>query len=272
MTHLNYKNIKGRSKETGATLIVVLIILLIVISVGVLAIRVAIVSLKVATNSQVGQLNFQSSDTPLELIVQMNPTTLTNITNVIGAALKAHESNPGAEYNFCYKPTSTSVSFAQTRGASLLRAGSANNAVVEDGGVAGFCDLTSDYGSNRQAVVTQVAVSIPTDAMADIPGSNLPRDINLSEGTQLPKSMLSTQRIRVITTAFLPAYASNSLETLQSDCLSTSSAKISDNFDSALTDKQTLADCLANHNVPFSTQVQEFNYTNKLTEITAPGS
>ena len=63
MTHLNYKNIKGRSKETGATLIVVLIILLIVISVGVLAIRVAIVSLKVATNSQVGQLNFQSSDT-----------------------------------------------------------------------------------------------------------------------------------------------------------------------------------------------------------------
>ncbi|WP_221175119.1 hypothetical protein, partial [Staphylococcus aureus] len=79
-----------------------------------------------------------------------------------------------------------------------------------------------------------------------------------------------TQRIRVITTAFLPAYASTSLETLQSDCLSTSSAKISDNFDSALTDKQTLADCLANHNVPFSTQVQEFNYTNKLTEITAP--
>lgn len=68
-------------------------------------------------------------------------------------------------------------------GASLLRAGSANNAVVEDGGVAGFCDLTSDYRSNRQAVVTQVAVSIPTDAMADIPGSNLPRDINLSEGT-----------------------------------------------------------------------------------------
>ncbi|RSO59847.1 pilus assembly protein [Acinetobacter lactucae] len=248
-----------------------LIILLIVISVGVLAIRVAIVSLKVATNSQVSQLNFQSSDTPLELIVQMNPTTLTNITNVIGAALKEHESNPGAEYNFCYKPVST-TNFAQTRGASLLRAGSANNAVVEDGGVAGFCDLTSDYGSNRQAVVTQVAVSIPTDAASDIPGSNLPRGTNTSEGTQLPKSMLSTQRIRVITTAFLPAYASTSIETLQRDCLSTSSAKISDNFDTALTAKQTLAECLANHNVPFSTQVQEFNYTNKLTQITAPGS
>ncbi len=74
-----------------------------------------------------------------------------------------------AEYNFCYKPVSTATNFAQTRGASLLRAGSANNAVVEDGGVAGFCDLTTDYGSNRQAVVTQVAVSVPTDAASDIP-------------------------------------------------------------------------------------------------------
>lgn len=68
--------------------------------------------------------------------------------------------------------------------------------------MAGFCNLTTDYGSNRQAVVTQVAVSVPTDAANDIPGSNLPRGTNTSEGTQLPKSMLSTQRIRVITTAF----------------------------------------------------------------------
>ena len=62
------------------------------------------------------------------------------------------------------------------------------------------------------------------------------------------------------------------MQTLQADCLSTNSAKISDNFDSSLGNKQTLADCLTNHNVPFSTQIQEFNYTNKLTETMAPGS
>ncbi len=201
MTHLRSKYIVQHHQK-GATLIVVLIILLIVIAVGVLAIRVAIVSLKVATNSQIGQLNFQSSDTPIQLITQMDPTTLTNISNVLGAALKENESHPGSEYNFCYKPVSTTVSFAQTRDASLLRAGTANNAVVEDGGVAGFCDLTTDYGSNRQAVVTQIAVSIPTDAVNDVPGSNLPRGTNASEGTALPKSMLSTQRIRVISTSF----------------------------------------------------------------------
>lgn len=60
----------------------------------------AIVSLKVATNSQIGQLNFQSSDTPIQLITQMDPTTLTNISNVLGAALKENESHPGSEYNF----------------------------------------------------------------------------------------------------------------------------------------------------------------------------
>ena len=40
----------------------------------------------------------------------------------------------------------------------------------------------------------------------------------------------------------------------------------------ALKDKETLADCLRTNNVPFSVQVQEFNYLNKLTEVTAPGS
>ncbi|WP_280180009.1 PilX N-terminal domain-containing pilus assembly protein, partial [Acinetobacter nosocomialis] len=77
MTHLRSKYIVQHHQK-GATLIVVLIILLIVIAVGVLAIRVAIVSLKVATNSQIGQLNFQSSDTPI-------PVSYTH--------LRAHETN-----------------------------------------------------------------------------------------------------------------------------------------------------------------------------------
>ena len=130
---------------------------------------------------------------------------------MIGAALKEHESNPGAEYNFCYKPVSTATNFAQTRGASLLRAGSANNAVVEDGGVAGFCDLTTDYGSNRRS--GHPSCKCPTDAASDIPGSNLPRGTNTSEGTQLPKSMLSTQRIRVINKLFASLHLP--IETLQ---------------------------------------------------------
>lgn len=257
--------------QQGATLIVVLFILLVVTIVGAMAIRIAIVSLGVATNSQINQLNFQSSDTPLAWFNNVDTTTVTDISNVLGAALKEHESNPGAEYIFCYKPTSTAA-FAKTINASLIQAGTNNNATVIGGGVAGFCDLDSDFGSNRSAVITQVAVSIPTDASNGDPGSELPRGINVSEGTPVAKSMTTKQRIRVTTTAILPSYSSDSTSTIESNCLSTGSAKISDNLDSNLSSKQTLAQCLELSGVPYSTQIQEFSYTNQLTQVTAPGS
>lgn len=258
-------------RQQGATLIIVLVILLITTIVGVLAIRIAIVSLGVSTNSQVDQLNFQSADTPVYLLTQMDPATLTNFGNVIGASLRTHEDSPGGEYVFCYKPTSATIKFSQTVDAALIRAGTGNDATKEAGIGNGFCTLDTDFGSNRAAVVTQVAVSIPTDASADAPGSNLPRGINLTEGAQLPKSMTSTQRVRVISTAMLPAYSPALIATIQANCLSATHTKISDNLSSELQDKETLADCLRTNNVPFSVQVQEFNYLNKLTEVTAPG-
>lgn len=261
-----------QSDQRGATLIVVLIILLIITVVGVLAIRVAIVSLAVATNSQVDQLNFQSADTPLYLLAQSDPENLTNFGNVIGASLREHENNPGGEYIFCYKPTSTTVRFAQTVDAALIRADTGDNAKKEAGLSNGFCNLETDFGSSRQAVSTQVAVSVPTDAAADLPGSNLPRGINLSEGTQLPKQMTSTQRVRVTVTSMLPAYSPTSVATIQANCLSENKLKISDNTTEALKNKETLANCMATNKVPFNVQVQEFNYLNKLTEVTAPGS
>ncbi|MCU4352081.1 PilX N-terminal domain-containing pilus assembly protein [Acinetobacter ursingii] len=268
-------NNKIMRHQQGATLIIVMIILLIIVVVGILAVRVALVSLGVATNSQVNQLNFQSSDTPLAWFNNVAPTTITDFDNVIGAALKENESNPGGEYIFCYKPVSSTVGFAQTVDASLIRkADSGNNATVDTGGVAGFCNLSRDFGSNRQAVVTQVAVSIPTDTNNTTPGSGLPRGINVSEGTQLPKSMTSTQRIRVTTTAMLPAYSASSISSIQQACLSSSTAKISDDLTATLGagSEYTLGKCLSDNGVPFSTQVQEFNYLNQLTEVTVPGS
>lgn len=269
--HRTYFHIKH---QQGATLIIVMIILLIIVVVGVLAVRIAIVSLRVATNSQVSQLNFQSSDAPLAWFNNFNPTTVTNVSNVIGAALKENENNPGGEYIFCYKPTSTTISFAQTIDASLIRkADSGNNATVDAGGVVGFCNLTSDFGSNRPAVITQVAVSVPTDTTNSAAGANLPRGINVSEGTQLPKNMTSTQRIRVTTTAILPAYSTSSTSSVQTDCLSSNKAKISDDMTATLGagSEHTLAKCLTDKGVPFNTQVQEFNYVNQLNEVTAPG-
>ncbi len=51
-------------QQRGATLIVVLIMLLVITIVGIFAIRVAMTSLNIATNSQIGQLLLQTGDTP----------------------------------------------------------------------------------------------------------------------------------------------------------------------------------------------------------------
>ena len=263
--------LSAQKSQQGATLILVLFVLLLVTVVGVVAIRVALTSLNIATNSQVSHLNFQSADTPIDWIRRANPAELTSFTNIIGAALNEHQTNPGGEYIFCFKPTSTTVKFAQTQDASLLKAGSDDVANVEDGGTRGFCDLTSDFGSSRQAVITQVAVSVPTDSDTGAPGSYLPRGTNLTVGSSLPTSMTSVQRIRMTTTSMLPAYSSTLLSTIQTDCLSTTNAKISDNMDPTLSNKQTLADCLASKGVPVSSQVQEFNYASSLNQVRAPG-
>jgi hypothetical protein len=70
----------------------------------------------------------------------------------------------------------------------------------------------------------------------------------------------------------LPAYATTSLANIQSECLSTANAKISDNLDPANQSKQSLADCLRERGMPVNTQVQEFNYANILTQEQAPGA
>lgn len=56
-------------QQCGATLIVVLMMLLVITIVGVFAIRVAMTSLNIATNSQIGQLLLQTGDTPTNLIL-----------------------------------------------------------------------------------------------------------------------------------------------------------------------------------------------------------
>lgn len=260
-------------QQAGATLIMVLMILLMVTIVGVLAIRVAITALNISTNSQIGQLLLQSSDTPLNQFTRTDLSTVVNLSNVIGAALQESEANPGAEYIFCYKPTSTQV-YGATIYSSVIQAGSGNAATLVEGGTRGFCNLTSDFGSSRQAVVTQVAVTIPTtNATGTAPGAYLGRGTNLSLGSGIPRNLVSQQRIRVTSTAILPAYASSTVDTVKNNCLGGNTAtgiRISDNSEPAMAGKQTLNDCVSSYSMPVNTQVQEFSLVTSLSQTAAP--
>ena len=255
-----FNGIRAQSQK-GATLIVVLFLLLIIMVVGTFAIKMGITSLAISTNAQINQLLSQSADTPLNKY--LNTADL--------SSLAIDEKGVNREFIFCYKPTSNR-SFGLNSDTSVISAKeNGDDARLVNSGVAGFCDLKRDFGSARQAVVTQVAITIPKykDATKK-PGDSLVRGTNLSDGTGLPKNLVSQDTIRVTTTAFLPAYANTSLDNVKDNCLSSKKVYISDNLSDELSTKKTLRECLTEYNIPVVSQVQEFTLAAYIDQTEAP--
>lgn len=256
------------SAQQGATLIVVLMILLMVTIVGSLAIRTAMTSLNIATNTQVGQFLSQTADTPINQVYTSDLSKMVDLSGVIGMALADSKNNPGKEYVFCYRPLSTQKFGSSLNVVSIIAKAdkSGLDSSRTEGSVGAFCDLDADFGSKRQAVVTQIAVKIPTDVSADTaPGALLGRGTNLSEGTIMPRNVVEQQRIRVTTTAVIPAFTKNI-----SGGNSCMQSHINDNLDADTASMTTVADCLNGLGIPVNSQVQDFNLQTLFEQVTAP--
>ncbi|MDT0198388.1 MULTISPECIES: hypothetical protein [unclassified Acinetobacter] len=259
--------------QRGATLLVVMMMLLILTVIGVLAIRVAMTSLNISTHTQLGQFLSQTADTPINQLYTSNLSNLVDLSGAIGYALQDSKLEPGNEYIFCYKPLSNEK-FAASLGVAVKRppATKTAKAALVSGGADAFCNLSSDFGSSREAVVTQVAVKIPNDAEEDLkPGALLSRGNNLSSGTIMPKNVVEQQRIRVTTTSIVPSFTKN-LDAAQ-NCIGTGSGNagyISDDTSSDTKGFETIATCLAKLGVPVNSQTQEFNLQTIFTQTQAP--
>ncbi|QIO07024.1 PilX N-terminal domain-containing pilus assembly protein [Acinetobacter shaoyimingii] len=262
-----------KKSQKGATLIVVLVVLLMITIVGVLAIRVALTSLNISTNAQLGQLLGQTADTPLNQFYTSDVSKVYDISGVIGYALQENKKEPGKEYIFCYRPTS-SEKFGASLGVTTLRVPSSKDglATVATGGADGFCNLEKDFGSSRKAIVTQVAIKIPQTEMDEIaPGGSLPRGTNLSSGTSSQINIADQQRVRITTTSIVPSYATD-LAKAQA-CIGVDASKpgyINDNTDPEQADFKTVASCLAGLGIPVNSQTQEFNLQTFYEQIEAP--
>ena len=162
-------NYQMYTPQRGATLLVVMMMLLILTVIGVLAIRVAMTSLNISTHTQLGQFLSQTADTPINQLYTSNLSNLVDLSGAIGYALQDSKLEPGNEYIFCYKPLSNEK-FAASLGVAVKRppATKTAKAALVSGGADAFCNLSSDFGSSREAVVTQVAVKIPNDAEEDL--------------------------------------------------------------------------------------------------------
>ena len=211
-------------QQRGATLIVVLIMLLVITIVGVLAIRVAMTSLNIATNSQIGQLLLQTSDTPTNILLNRSSyKNLTSVMSVVGKAI-SDQKDPlaqGREYVFCYKPTAAlqvnSVLDMTVLIPPTAIAADDTKATVDttETNRSGFCDLEQDFGSAREAVVTQVAIKYIVGPNTDAaPGSDLDRGTDASGGSNVQQGKVDG-RVRVTATAILPNYSSADLADVQ---------------------------------------------------------
>ena len=268
-------------QQRGATLIVVLIMLLVITIVGVLAIRVAMTSLNIATNSQIGQLLLQTSDTPTNILLNRSSyKNLTSVMSVVGKAI-SDQKDPlaqGREYVFCYKPTAAlqvnSVLDMTVLIPPTAIAADDTKATVDttETNRSGFCDLEQDFGSAREAVVTQVAIKYIVGSNTDAaPGSDLDRGTDASGGSSVQQGKVDG-RVRVTATAILPNYSSADLADVQRECIGNGSAAgyINDNADAGLRTKKTMADCLTEYGIPVNTQIQEIDLKTRFVQVSAP--
>lgn len=261
------------SNQKGVTLITTMIVLILVTVIGTLAVRYAMTGLKISTNSQVKQLLNQSADTPFYIIQNMEPNAIRRLDNVMGLALKNGLSD--REYVFCYRPKSQK-NFAQINNvAQISPYTSTGTKITTDqmrliqGNANSFCSLTADYGSARDAVVTQVSVSLISSQSGSVEkGQYLPEGTNVSGASHSGQNLIGNHRFRVTTTAMLPSYSTASLTTVQAECLSATKPRLNDNQN--YPELSTLADCVRRYGIAVESQTQEFNLSTDYVEVSKP--
>ena len=263
---------KKRFNEQGATLIVVLILLVLISIIGVYAIRHSIFNLKLATNAQVQTLLMQTSDVALSRLERnFNANEASNLAGTpVGQVLL--DGNQGKELQFCFKPTEVNTDktiknnlFFDLREFRIIERSSATTviakATADSGDVNAVCNPATMFSISRKALVTQVAVVSPDD-----PAVDMGRFDFSAQNTDLKDaSNIETKRVRVTVTSFAPALAPSVSIADINTCLKgrmMDDSLLRNRADSTTSPAQvkveTLHECLNNLGVPLNTQTAEY--------------
>ena len=180
-------------QQKGATLITVLVILIVITLLGTIAVKMGIVGLKIATNSQVNALLLENSDSALFNIE--NPAEVERQLALDGMFAYFNSSaNANDELVFCYRASENS--FFKLSKAS---------AITEDGlttkiGVDGFCKA-NQFAMGRSAVLSQVYLT--KNATTSTPFAGVPKGTSLGQ-SNVP---VTTHNIGATVISVLPSFA-----------------------------------------------------------------
>ncbi|WP_179995903.1 MULTISPECIES: hypothetical protein [unclassified Acinetobacter] len=239
-----------KTKHTGNTLIVVLVLLLLIMIVGTWAIRGAITSLNITTNAQAQSLLVQNSDA---IFFQLEAYTddalkiaeLQLDNGMIGFANK--NENKGKELVYCVRKNESTDKYNLGKASIVYWQGSTIK--KNDLGQDGYCksNKSNDYVSNRNAVMTRVGVRSATENRKDWTHKYEGSDSETYGGKDIGTIIVNA-------TSFIPNLSTASADEINKCVMDYPSFNV---VVDGVT-KDSVADCLSKLNVPYSSQEMEY--------------
>lgn len=184
-------------QQKGATLITVLVILIVITLLGTIAVKMGIVGLKIATNSQVNALLLENSDSALFNIE--NPAEVERQLALDGMfAYFNSAANAEDELVFCYRAAQSS--FFSLSKASAIQVASDGTVTTTKIGIDGYCKA-NQFAMGRSAVLSQVYLTKSSTVSA--PFGSVPKGTSLGQ-SNVPAT---TNNIGATVISVLPSFA-----------------------------------------------------------------
>lgn len=200
--------LRYRSRERGATLIVVLLFLVLIMLAGAIAVRQSSTDLKIATSDQINTVLLQSADSAnqkLEMMLNGSATTteykdVTSAAGVFGHFLLNPE-NANNEFIYCFNPRTKK--YLASNATIKVKSSAGNSGGYWNSLDNGVCDYNSadGYTSARQTVVTQMSVTVTP------PDPNAERFGHVVIGKEIEDRTSKKFKFDIRATSALPSYS-----------------------------------------------------------------
>ena len=204
-------------QQKGATLIIVLVILLMITILGTIAVKSGILGLKIATNSQVNALLLENSDAALFNVENPAEVEAQLASNGMFAYFDSAD-NAGDELVFCYRADKSR--FFDLYDASVI---SPNGSTTKNG-ITGYCHADR-FATGRSAVVSQVYLTRVTT------GSNPLSNLALGSSAGQGNIPVISNSIGATVISVLPSFSVASSDEIEK-CFKKTRTQVSECFES----------------------------------------
>lgn len=243
--------------QRGATLIVVLFLLLAIIVLGTLAVRQSLVGLNIATNSQAQQLLLQNADAAF-FNVEREDNIIQSLSSSGMFGYISGATDKDKEMVFCYRGEESGF-FDISRASLIYWKSGQQSPTNNEFGTSGYCNAdestTNFFTSGRKAVMTQVAVKFTTISENDpFFGAQFGTD---DETVKFDR----TKPVKVFAVSVMPTLTNASSAAIN-NCFTNhmSEVTVPEGTSVALnaTSRKTVTECLSDLSVPYTSHVTEY--------------